>query len=301
MPHNPITLDLLRALTAIEKHGSFAAAADALHKVPSALTYTVQKVEQDLDLKLFDRSGHRARMTDAGHLLLNEGKRILEAIDALAISAKQVSDGWEPRFNLVFETVVDSALILPVIKAFNQVAPFVSVSLREESLSGAWQSLDNGGADLVITPSITEPTQHSYQTRNLEKIEMVLAVAPDHPVAVLPQPVSKEVLNEYKVVVIRDTSKEGISLTTDLAQNHNQFIVPNMTDKIKAQVAGLGIGYLPRSRVRDQLQNGTLIEIKTDKPAPVYHLMLAWHQGNQGRALAWFIDELSRLSINQEQ
>ena len=69
MPHNPITLDLLKVLDAIDQRGSFAAAAQALHKVPSALTYTIQKVEQDLGLKLFDRSGHRAKLTAAGNLL----------------------------------------------------------------------------------------------------------------------------------------------------------------------------------------------------------------------------------------
>jgi len=43
MPHNPITLDLLKVLDAIDQRGSFAAAAQALHKVPSALTYTIQR------------------------------------------------------------------------------------------------------------------------------------------------------------------------------------------------------------------------------------------------------------------
>lgn len=52
-----LTLDALQVLDAIERRGSFAAAAEALFRVPSAITYTVQKLEQDLTVPLFDRSG----------------------------------------------------------------------------------------------------------------------------------------------------------------------------------------------------------------------------------------------------
>ena len=55
-----LSLDGLLVLDAIARKGSFAAAAEELHRVPSAITYTVQKLEQDLGVTLFDRSGHRA-------------------------------------------------------------------------------------------------------------------------------------------------------------------------------------------------------------------------------------------------
>ncbi|HNB90291.1 MAG TPA: LysR family transcriptional regulator, partial [Plasticicumulans sp.] len=69
-----LTLDALAVLDAIARRGSFAAAADELHRVPSAITYTVHKLEQDLDVQVFDRSGHRARLTPVGETLLAEGR-----------------------------------------------------------------------------------------------------------------------------------------------------------------------------------------------------------------------------------
>ena len=74
---NPLSLDALRVLDAIERRGSFQAAAEALHKVPSALSYTVQKLESDLGVVLFDRSRQRARLTAAGTLLLERGRKLL--------------------------------------------------------------------------------------------------------------------------------------------------------------------------------------------------------------------------------
>lgn len=74
-----LTLDALLVLDAINREGSFAATAEALHRVPSAITYTMKKLEQDLEVSLFDRSGHRAVLTEAGRSLLEEGRYLLEA------------------------------------------------------------------------------------------------------------------------------------------------------------------------------------------------------------------------------
>ncbi|MBI3067655.1 MAG: LysR family transcriptional regulator, partial [Betaproteobacteria bacterium] len=86
-----ISLDGLLVLDAIDRKGSFAAAADELHRVPSAITYTVQKLEQDLDVKLFDRSGHHAVLTPAGQELLKEGRHLIVAAADLEARVKRVA------------------------------------------------------------------------------------------------------------------------------------------------------------------------------------------------------------------
>ena len=80
--HNAITLEALRVLDAIDRKGSFGAAAEVLFKVPSALTYTVQKLESDLGISIFDRSKQRAQLTTAGRLLLEQGRQLLQAATA---------------------------------------------------------------------------------------------------------------------------------------------------------------------------------------------------------------------------
>lgn len=68
-----LSLDALQILDAIDRRGSFAAAGKALHKVPSTISYTVSKLEEDLGVQLFDRVGPRAHLTPAGEALLEEG------------------------------------------------------------------------------------------------------------------------------------------------------------------------------------------------------------------------------------
>jgi DNA-binding transcriptional LysR family regulator len=70
----PISLKALEVIDAIDRKGSYAAAATVLHKVPSAISYTVQKLEQDLGVTLFQKEGRRAVLTSAGQHLVEQGR-----------------------------------------------------------------------------------------------------------------------------------------------------------------------------------------------------------------------------------
>lgn len=90
-----LTLESLQVIDAIDRKGSFSAAANELGRVPSTLTYAVRKLKDDLDVLLFDRSGHRASLTPAGRLLLDEGRHLLRSADMLSMRVRKVASGWE--------------------------------------------------------------------------------------------------------------------------------------------------------------------------------------------------------------
>jgi DNA-binding transcriptional LysR family regulator len=76
--HTAITIDALKVLDAIDRKGSFAGAASELFRVPSAISYTVQKLEEDLSVSVFDRTGHKAVLTPAGRYLLRKAAPCLK-------------------------------------------------------------------------------------------------------------------------------------------------------------------------------------------------------------------------------
>lgn len=108
-----ITLESLQILDAIDRRGSFAAAAEEVFRVPSALTYTMQKLESDLGVALFDRAGRRALLTPAGRALLDEGRILLQAADALECRVQRVATGWEDA-EFVFAVAPGHPLVLPL-------------------------------------------------------------------------------------------------------------------------------------------------------------------------------------------
>src|SRR5438445_7196556 len=98
-----LTLEAILILDTIDRKGSFAAAAAALDRVPSALTYNVRKLEDELDVLLFDRRGHRAKLTPAGLELLQEGRHLLRAAEELEQRVKRTATGWEVELRIVMD------------------------------------------------------------------------------------------------------------------------------------------------------------------------------------------------------
>ena len=113
-----ITLEALAVIDAIDRRGSFAAAAAELHRVPSAVTYQVHKLEEDLDVRIFDRRGHRARLTPAGRELLDAGRALLERAGELERRVRRVATGWEPEVRLAVDAIVPWSLLWPLSAAF---------------------------------------------------------------------------------------------------------------------------------------------------------------------------------------
>ena len=291
MAHNPITLDLLKALDAINQRGSFAAAAQALHKVPSALTYTIQKVEQDLGIDLFDRSGHRAKLTPAGKLILDQGRLILRDIDSLASSAKKLASGWEPNLTLTVDSLFDSSALFPLVKRFNIEHPFVRINIRHGSLTGTWEQLLNHTADVIFSADSTDPKLEGYEKKRLGDVNMVFAVSGTHELAADACNVTDEMIEDYPVIIIPDSSQLMAPMSLGWTRQNKVISVPNMTEKIAAQKAGMGVGYLPAHRIQPYLDSGELVALKvSNNPSSA---IVSWRKGTTGPALQWFLDNVS--------
>src|SRR3954466_8994227 len=113
-----LSLEALQVLDAIDRKGSFASAADELHRVPSAITYSVRQLEDGLGVSLFDRSGHRAVLTQAGRELLSEGRRLLRAASDLECRVQQVAKGWEAELRIAVDTIIGIDRLYGIIAEF---------------------------------------------------------------------------------------------------------------------------------------------------------------------------------------
>lgn len=146
----PLTLDALRVLDAIERRGSFAGAAGELNRVTSAVSYAVRKLEDDLGVILFDREGHRARLTPAGKLVVDRGRDILHAAGQLAVDARERQDGWETTLSIAVDDVLETEKLHPFVARLQALRPGLNIRLTAEVLGGTWEALESGRADLAI-------------------------------------------------------------------------------------------------------------------------------------------------------
>lgn len=296
---SPITLDALRTLDAIARRQSFAAAAEERFRVPSAVSYTVSKLEEELGVTLFDRSGRRATLTPVGQLVLDEGRALLAAADALAARARQAADGWETQLRIAVDTVLTTESLAPLLAEFSTQHPGTELRLSEESLGGSWDALLSGRCDLVIGASDEAPVGGLAVSR-LGQARFVFAISPSHPLAGQPTPWSAEVLAAWPGVVVADSTVGLPARTVGLLDGRRRIVVASMRDKIALQRAGLGIGFLPRHRIGAALAEGVLVMGETEFPVREHALSVAWRRDAPGKALAWFVKRLRAWRFDAE-
>lgn len=299
--NSPITLDVLRILDAIERRQSFAAAAEELYRVPSAISYSVNKLEEDLGVKLFDRSKRKAELTAVGRLVLEQGRHILMATDELTALARQAADGWEVELCIGVDTLLDCQPIYGLIEKFQKIQPRTEVRLVEEVLGGTWDALKAERCDLVVGAEGEAPMQ-GFETHTLGSVPFEFAIAADHPLAGLPQPISPAEIQYYPVVVVADSSRNLPARSSGLLDGRSRLVVPSMQRKIEAQCEGLGVGYLPCHRIQQELANGVLRSVQVlDSPRPPQLISVAWRNSDKGKALNWFVNELKKMHFDPER
>lgn len=145
-----LSFEALEALDAIDRTGTFADAAELMHRVPSALTYLVQKLESDLGVALFDRSGRRARLTHAGRVVVEEGRRLLRAAEQLERKAQRAQQGWETEVRICIAEILPLHTMWPYVHAFYDLEMDTRLRLSTEVLGGTWDALVSRRADLVV-------------------------------------------------------------------------------------------------------------------------------------------------------
>src|SRR3954463_6321955 len=162
-----LSLDALQVMDAIDRKGSFAAAADELHRVPSAITYSVKQLEEGLGILLFDRGGHRAVLTEAGKELLTEGRRLLRAAADLECRVQQVAKGWESELRIAVDTIVGVERLYAIVTEFYAENTGTRLRLSEEVRGGTWDALDAVRADLAVGASGDVPPGRNYASHLL--------------------------------------------------------------------------------------------------------------------------------------
>jgi DNA-binding transcriptional LysR family regulator len=288
---NPITIEVLETLDAIDRRGSFAKASEELNKATSAVSYAVQKLEEQLGIALFQRQGRRSVLTPAGQLILQDGRKILAATSRLAATAKEVSTGWEPKIRVAMESTLNFPLLFKVLADFLAKHENVEIDLLESVLNGGWEALDQDRVELIVGVPGPVPLQKGFRAIPMRETDLVPVIAASHKYAALAHDAKaiSDIQHQLRRVITHDTSTLEIPRSAglsklDLGRAGSGFYVQNMDQKVEAILAGIGIGHLPRQRIQKYLDSAELKELKLDS-VDNHEYYMAWKISNKGKGL----------------
>ena len=284
-------LDHFRSFEAVVRTGSFSAAAKELHKAQSAVSYSIQQLEAHLDVELFDRSGHRAVLTDAGRAILDEGKKLLEAAHRVEQLARRFGEGFEPNLQIVVDGILPQEPIMRALKAISDEGNPTQIQLKVEFLGGVQYRFERDDADIMIVKDYQN--RNSYSALALPEIESVLVASSGHALA-SERGVTLPELQDHVELSVHDSSDAEVGDDPTMFGGSRVFYLSDFDAKLSALRQGLGFGWMPTFLVEDALDGGELVEVDFDGgsrysfvPRLVYRTTRA-----QGRTAQRFVELL---------
>jgi DNA-binding transcriptional LysR family regulator len=281
----PISIEALMVLDAIEDRGSYAAAAEQLNKVPSALSYVVQKLEEQLQVTLFIRQGRRAILTPAGKHLLTEGRKLLQAVNSLSEQTQTIANGWEPKIRIACDAIVDLSAVYKKLSRFLAEHQSIEIDVQEEVMNGTWEALIEDRVDLVIGAPAPIPSQKGIRAVKMQGLASILVVCNSHQLAQINSSFTAKELSHYRHVVVHDSAINEIPWSINVIEGSQRFYVSNLNHKIAAILSGIGIGYLPKYMADPYIKANQLAQVITTENTPPQDLYIAWKLTNKGKGL----------------
>ena len=287
------TLDQLLALDAITRTGSFAAAARELHKVPSAISYNIQGLEEALGVALFDRSRRRAVLTREGRRLQESSREIIERASAMARVAAELRDGWESELHVVVDGALPMSPITQCVRRF--AAPEVPTCLRVdvEYQEGVTDRFDSAPADLGLVLGFDgNGDQDGYTCSPLPALEMLLVAAPDHPLSTTV--VTEESRAGHAELVVRDSSPRfALQPKSSFIGSRNVVFLSDFHSKRIALLDAAGYGWVPQHLIAEDLEQERLRLLDTEQNRWTYAPQIIVREGARlGRGAQLFLETL---------
>lgn len=288
-----LTLDQLRVLITIADVGSFSAAGRKLHRAQSAISQAVATLEDLQGVMLFDRSGHRPRLTEIGRVLVEQARRVLATAKKFEAMAASTRAGLEPELALAIDPLVPTGPLIESIRALNGTFPDLMVTFSTEGLGGSLRRLRSGAAALAIC-MLLPVVPDDIVAFPLMRVRLLAVASRDHPLAALGRPAERDDLAPYVQLVLSDPVDPGSPDYGLAGERRWRFV--DLGRRLDFLLAGFGWCRMPIHLIGQALAAGQLAPIDiADDPTPAEGLTIyAAHlrEREPGKAGLWLLADL---------
>src|SRR6195256_433050 len=294
-------LAALRVFLAVAEERSFSRAAAKVHRTQPAVSQAVRRLETDLGEELFDRSSKSGTLTDAGRVLQNYGQRLIRLAEETESAMRELRDLRRGRV-LIGANEAAVHTLLPLMARFRQRVPDIAIDVRRVPARQIAVEVQQGSLDFGALTF--RPSEAGLLEVAVGSDELVLLVAPSHPLARRRQ-VSMEDVAKEPVVAHNDPSPARERVLRLFEQRHialNMVIALPSLDGIKRAVEmKLGVALLPARCAITEIANGNLVAIPVIGISRRRQVMLVCRIAHRSHAANAFLAVAQEKEKEQEQ
>jgi len=246
-----VELRHLRYFHAVAEEGSFSRAAERLHVSQPPLSLHVKALEDELGVRLFDRSNRGATLTPAGRVFYDETRGVLRRLDHAKLKAQHAGRGEVGTLSVGFVSIAGFGFLPPALKRFRERYPNVDVQLHELTTDAQIRELRAGRLDLGIGLGPVDEAGLTFEPFSRESL--LLAAPVRHPLVPRSGPVTLKTLsNEQFIIPPRDVAPGLYDLIISLCRANG--FAPKITQHARQMqtviglvASGMGIALVPAS------------------------------------------------------
>jgi DNA-binding transcriptional LysR family regulator len=254
-----LTIQQLVCFDAVATEGSFQAAAAKLNRTHPTVFAAIRNLEAQLGLTLLDRNEYRVTLTPEGRSFHARTHVFLHDLAALRGHAAQLAMGEEAALTIVIGDLCPLSATLALLRRFFDGCPGTRLHLHFEALSGPWERLLGGEADLIIHHIDKSDTRLEFI--DLLKVTVVPVAAPGFLRFPLSGSITPEQMRDHVQCVIRDSAREAATRDYFLVEGAHSWTVSDQLMKKELILQGLGWGHMPDYLIADELRSGQLLSI----------------------------------------
>ncbi|MFJ2539934.1 LysR family transcriptional regulator [Pseudomonas sp. NPDC087614] len=281
-----ISQEVLLAFVQAATQGSFSAAARKLGRSQSTISAAVASLEIDLDLQLFDRSSRKPTLTPAGHVMLQRAEAILTASSRLEITARQLSQGVEPKLTVAISDTYQSARFEAALIGFEQRYPDMELECLIAECDDLIELVQRGRAHLAFAEMQDSYPPDLLASTVAERTDIALFVSREHALTTLKH-IDQAILEQH-----RELRLATIVNPYDSRAKGRVWSAPSYLMLMEMAEMGFGWAPLPRWLV-GRFGNDTLVELNVRGwPKPVFVDALWSRLHPPGPAGSWLLSKM---------
>ncbi len=274
-------LSALRYLVAFADQMSFSRAAEQCQVSQPSLSVALQRLEDELGVKLIERGKHHMGLTEVGERVVVQARKSLEEVGRIETVAQSGRDPLSGTFRLGVIHTIAPYLLPDLIPALRQMAPDLMLYIEESMTALLADYLKYGTIDAAI---IALPFDiPGIDTQALYDEEFEAVVPKGHAWAGRTHVTAPEIGTEDVLVLKAGNCfrEQVLDACPEISHNDASMRQGHSIETIRAMVAsGYGVSVLPKSALSDLYKSDLVVSIPFDAPAPLRRVALAWRRSS---------------------
>jgi DNA-binding transcriptional LysR family regulator len=253
-----MNMDHIKFIEAIVEEGSFRKAAEKLFISQPAISASIKKLEQELNIDLFDKDSYRAALTDEGKAFYEKAVKVLAEFNGLEEYGQSLKKGIEPEIKIAIDAVFNFEKTLNLINKTMQNFPNTKITLVVDYMNKLADYLENKKFDLIICPvSFIEKLDMDLEKYFLEEAKLYHVIAPTCYLSKKAKITEADLLKLPQAVI-----RSGTDNSIGILKDSKKWYVNDFYLKKIIIMQGLAWGMIPEYYMARELNDKKLIPLK---------------------------------------